>query len=232
MFFFGKKKLLEMDEKLNAIMEYLESEKKTVSNLNDRILDIKKCQNELFSIISNDSMKVDKQLEMVMDKLDRTTQETKNECKNIYAKLSTLLENNNCEVIDKITVLKEEMQESVNEDTASINKALDQKYESIIQIILGNIEKVKEQNIRIFDDKVELICNNEKNMLQEIIENNNGVIEELAHLEKREIIDSGGEHKSELQSMIDRNNNNLMENIELINEQIKLLLLNTVMDQL
>ncbi len=155
MFFFGKKKLLEMDEKLNAIMEYLESEKKTVSNLNDRILDIKKCQNELFSIISNDSMKVDKQLEMVMDKLDRTIQETKDECKNIYTKLSTLLENNNCEVIDKITVLKEEMQESVNEDTASINKALDQKYESIIQIILGNIEKVKEQNIRIFDDKVE-----------------------------------------------------------------------------
>lgn len=202
MLFLKKKKLLEIDKKIDTILERFENERSDINDLNERIAKMEKRQNELASCINDKILFADKQFALMNDKMDSSFREAQTESENICNVLSVLVGEKSLAVIENMVSLKAELCSLIND--------------------------VSEKT------KTDFSANCEKgiHILQKTMKDNSKTICDLIELEGQKITKSENDADEELQKAIRELNEKIVENIDFINEGIKLLLLNSVMNQI
>lgn len=246
MLFFRKKRLLEMDNKIDSLLFLFQRQQEQVDSFSQRIRGLENQQDEIkkqldakIDTILNDSVQVQKkyldeinaQFDSLINRIDISSEETQNN--------QNLLK-------DSLNILQREINstiEEVNEKILNSNKIekdfiLD-KIEKCKSSIKQDLERSEElENLQIENlkkDKLEM----KQYILEKLEENRNRNIEEIVKQienslegDMQKILTIIEERKNLIIEMIERNNDVITQNMESLDSGLRMLLLNSIMEQL
>ena len=198
-----------MDSKLDSIAEFLENEREALRKLDERVDTIERQHDEInrkMELIFQNNEKVLALSNEEITFIEDMIKETKKNLDNFNSRITEAIE-------DKLSDLQKSSNSFISETAEKSNSA---------------IKELLAQGVREISD----LQKSSNNSISEAAEKSNSAIKELLEQEVQKISDMEINSTKDIIGRINELNKGLSEDIGFINDEIRMILLNTVMDQI